>query len=350
MVREGRAAAVQLMWDKTPGADFFRVYRNGAPAGNTAVPFFADIPAQLETEYRVEAVRDGQVINQSQPAKFTMPDKPVTETVTPRAFANRGGITLEWAEAGTYTIAAYRVTRAPEGGADFAEAGTVRAARSGAQVFHDAPGDGRWTYRVTPLNAAGREGAPGEVTVAFPAPVIAPAIQWPLTAAPEGVAVEGGAVFTPEGARLNGARIVAQNRPEAMDLNHAFTLDFTFRPDRVDGMPVLLCHGAWQIDGWFVQILGGQLIVRTPDGDAQGPALKEGTWYACRFVFDGARLRLAVNGEWVFQGGETVRNVPAARPLVLGNYCDASQQYQFHGMLRDVVLTQDALLDATAKP
>jgi hypothetical protein len=42
--------------------------------------------------------------------------------------------------------------------------------------------------------------------------------------------------------------------------------------------------------------------------------------------------------------------VPAARPLVLGNYCDASQQYQFHGMLRDVVLTQDALLDATAKP
>ena len=115
-------------------------------------------------------------------------------------------------------------------------------------------------------------------------------------------------------------------------------------------MPVLLCHGAWQIDGWFVQILGGQLIVRTPGGDAQGPALEAGKWYACRFVFDGVRLRLAVNGEWVFRGDTPVRNVPAARPLILGNYADASQQYQFHGWLRNVALTQDTVLDAPPKP
>jgi hypothetical protein len=346
----GYAAAVKLMWDKMPEADFFRVLRNGQPAGNTGVNYAADIPMQLETEYRVEAVRDGRVIDQSQPAKFTMPDKPVTETVTPRAFANRGGITVEWDGAATYTVASYRVSRAPEGRADFAEAGTVRAARSGGQTFHDTPGDGKWTYRVTPLNVAGREGVPGEVTVAFPAPVVAPAIQWPLTAAPEGASLQGAVAFTPEGARFDDGRIVAENRAEAMDLNHAFTLDFTFRADRVDGMPVLLCHGAWQVDGWFVQILGGQLIVRTPGGDAQGPAIEEGKWYACRFVFDGARLRLAINGEWVFQGSTAVRNVPAARPLVLGNYCDASLQYQFHGLLRDVMLTQDALLDAPAKP
>ena len=349
-VREGRTAAVQLMWGKMPEADFFRVYRNGEFAGNTAVPFFADVPMQLETEYMVEAVREGQVINKSDPAKFIMPDKPVTETVTPRAFANRGGVTVEWDGAAAYTVASYRVTRAPEGSAGFVEAGSVRASRSGGQMFHDTPGDGRWTYRVTPLNVAGREGGPGEVTVAFPAPVIAPAIQWPLTTAPEGASVQGSVAYTPEGARFDDGRLVAENRPEAMDLNHAFTLDFSFRADRVDGMPVLLCHGAWQIDGWFVQILGGQLIVRTPGGDAQGPAIEEGKWYACRFVFDGARLRLTINGEWVFQGNITVRNVPAPRPLILGNYCDASQQYQYHGLLRNVALTQDAVLDAPPKP
>ncbi len=350
VVRDGRMAAMQLMWNPTPEADYFRVYRNGEPAGNTAVAFFADIPMQLETEYKVEAVRDGQVIDQSQPATFTMPDKPVTEAVTPRAFANRSGLTVEWDEAATCTVASYRLSRAPEGKTDFAEAGTLRATRSGGQVFHDTPGDGRWTYRVTPLNVAGREGTPGEVTVAFPAPVVAPAIQWPLTAAPEGTTTRGAVAFTAEGARFDDGSIAAQNVPEAMDLNHAFTLDFAFRADRVNGMPVLLCHGAWQIDGWFVQILGGQLTVRTPDGDAQGPSLEADKWYACRFVFDGAHLRLAINGEWVFQGKTAVRNVPAARPLVLGNYCDTSQQYQFHGLLRDVALTQDAVLDAPLKP
>jgi len=61
-------------------------------------------------------------------------------------------------------------------------------------------------------------------------------------------------------------------------------------------------------------------------------------------------LRLAVNGQWVFRGDTPVRDVPAARPLVLGNYTDRSQQYQYHGLLRTVVLTQDAVLDAPPKP
>ena len=350
MLRDGQVAAVQLMWSEIPKADFFRVYRNGEPAGNTAVPFFPDIPMEMKTEYKVEAWADGKVIDQSAPARFSMPDKPVTEVVTPRAFANRGGITVEWDEATTYTVGSYRVSRAPEGSKVFAEAGTVRATRSGGQNFHDTPGNGRWTYRVTPLNVAGREGTAGEATVVLPNPVIAPAIQWPLTAAPKGPVLQGDVTFTPEGARFDDGYIVAENKPEAMDLNHGFTLDFTFRAERVDAMPVLLCHGAWQIDGWFVQILGGQLIVRTPGDDAQGPTIEAGKWYACRFVFDGAHLRLAVNGEWVFQGNTTVRNAPAARPLVLGNYTDASRQFQFHGLLRNVVMTQDAVLDTPPKP
>jgi hypothetical protein len=305
---------------------------------------------EMKTQYKVEAWADGQVIAQSAPASFTMRDKPVTEVVTPRALANRGGITIEWDEPTTYTVASYRVTRAPEGSKAFTESGAVRAARCGGQNFHDTPGNGRWTYRVTPLNVAGREGTAGEATVAFPSPVIAPAIHWPLTVAPKGPVVQGHVGFTPEGARFEQGHIVAENRPEAMDLNHGFTLDFTFRAERVDAMPVLLCHGCWQIDGWFVQILGGQLIVRTPGGDAQGPVIEVGKWYACRFVFDGAHLRLAVNSEWVFQGNTTVRNSPAARPLVLGNYTDASQHYQFHGLLRNVALTQDAILDAPPTP
>jgi len=350
MLRDGQVATVQLLWSNIPKADFFRVYRNGVPAGNTAVPLFPDIPMEIKTQYKVEAWADGKVISQSAPASFTMPDKPVTEMVTPRAFANRGGITIEWDAATTYTVASYRLSRAPEGNQAFAEAGTVRAARSGGQNFHDTPGNGRWTYRVTPLNVAGREGTAGEATVVFPSPAITPAIQWPLTVAPKGPALQGHVAFTPEGARFDQGHLVTENRPDAMDLNHGFTLNFTFRAERVDAMPVLLCHGAWQIDGWFVQILGGQLIVRTPGGDAQGPAIESGKWYACRFVFDGVRLRLAINGDWVFRGDSAVGNVPAARPLILGNYTDASQQYQFHGLLRDVALTQDAVLDQPPKP
>jgi hypothetical protein len=151
--------------------------------------------------------------------------------------------------------------------------------------------------------------------------------------------------FTPEGAVFTDGFIRVPNQPEAMGLGRGMTLDFTFRADRVDGMPVLLSHGAWMVDGWFVQILNGALIVRTPGGDAEGPAIEPGKWYTVRFVFDGTFLHLAVNGEWVYQGTAVVRPVPAERDLIIGQYDTQETSYAFHGAIREVGITPDAFLD-----
>jgi hypothetical protein len=55
-LREGQVATVQLIWSDLPHADFFRVYRNGLPAGNTALPLFPDLPQELKTQYKVKGV------------------------------------------------------------------------------------------------------------------------------------------------------------------------------------------------------------------------------------------------------------------------------------------------------
>ena len=126
------------------------------------------------------------------------------------------------------------------------------------------------------------------------------------------------------------------------------TLDFEFKADSVGEMPVLLSHGAWQVDGWFVQILGGALIVRTPQGDAQGPSIAPGRWYAVRFMYDGMDLHLAVDGRWVDRPANPVRSVPARRPLVIGQYDQKQSPYAFRGTIRNVRLYSDVLPWQTA--
>lgn len=82
-----------------------------------------------------------------------------------------------------------------------------------------------------------------------------------------------------------------------------------------------------------MQILGGSLIVRTPDGDAAGPRVEPGRWYAVRWQFDGIAHRLEVDGHEV-QESRPLRPVPAARPLRVGQYSDVRPEFAFRGAIR----------------
>jgi hypothetical protein len=128
-----------------------------------------------------------------------------------------------------------------------------------------------------------------------------------------------------------------------MDLGKGMTLDFEFRMDEKTDMPVLLCHGAWQTDGWFVQILGNALIVRTPTADANGPVIEIGKWYKVRFVYDGLGVRLSIDGQDLPQPPCTVLTTSRTRSLIIGNYEQTGPGYSFRGLMRNVRIYPDVL-------
>ena len=130
-----------------------------------------------------------------------------------------------------------------------------------------------------------------------------------------------------------------------MNLERGFTLDFEFKFHELGGMPVLLCHGIWNSGGWFVQVLGGKLIVRLPGADAHGPEIKVNQWYKVRFVFDGTQVHLAVNDEWIPQDGTEVNPQLLEQSLFIGNYTYTGNPYAFDGIMRNVRFVRNVLMD-----
>lgn len=350
--KEGTIFPVELEWNVIHDADYYKVLRGGAVLVETAVPMCPDIPEQPDVTYTVEAWRDGKVIARSKPITFAVPKRVPNEVFDLTTKTNAAGIALRWPRAKSPYVTSYKISRissglAPESAKDL---GVIPASGSLPHVYWDSPPPGKWTYRVTPRNVAGESGSTVTATVEFaPKAGISPALELPLTSKPDGASAVGEVAFSPTGATFNGGHIVIPHR-DVMNLNEAMTLTLEFKADRTDQMPVLLSHGQWQVDGWFVQIFNGQLIVRTPGGDAVGPAVETGKWYAVRFVFDGANYRLAVDGKWIEQTPVWTHDYPATRNLVIGQYEPQEPQYGFAGTMRNVNIYDDAIVEKNAAP
>jgi hypothetical protein len=348
--KEGASLPVELAWNDSSEADYFKVIRDGQALAETAVPVCYDAPTSPKVSYVVEAWRDGAVLARSKPVEFAVPDQPVDERPAVKATVNLAGVLLEWPAAQSPHTSGYRVYRqaasSPE--SENRLLGECDASRSAGHVFRDLPPPGRWRYRVAAVNAVRKEGPAGVAEASFvPHEPARPIADWPLTALPSAASTEGDVAFGPQGATFKGGYIEIPHQPW-MDLGTGMTLDFEFKADATGDMPVLLSHGQWQADGWFVQILGDSLIIRTPDGDVHGPRIDAGRWYAVRFVFDAARLHLAVDGKWVDEPQSVVRNVPAGRSLVIGQYSQKQPPFAFRGTIRNVRLYADVLPEAAA--
>jgi hypothetical protein len=210
------------------------------------------------------------------------------------------------------------------------------------------PKKGSWIYKVFAVNAAGREFeiATGKSIDVPRASSIhaAPALNLSLTTQPEGAGVYGNVHFDKSGANFEGGHISLPVM-SALNLDQPVTLTFEFQAYNVDEMPVLLCHGVHGVDGWFVQILGGTLILRTTAGDALGPRIEPNKWYDVRFVFDGIYFHLAVNGQWQPQPMREMVPKSAERPLLIGNYEQDGPPYAFKGNIRNLRIYTDTVME-----
>jgi len=349
-VAAGREFPAEVSWNDVPEADFFRVLRDGRPVADTAVPFCPDAPMGPKATYVVEAWRDGRVLGRSAPVVFDVPEVVIEESPKPVAEIRDTEVVLEWPAATARGVFTYRVYRYPASAppSERRLLAEVAASRHAGHLFQDAPGSGRWHYEIVPTTVTGKEGPAGAVEAEImPRPPRPPVLTLPLTTRPAEAEVVGDVTFGEDGATFRGGHIALPHQPW-MNLGRGLTVDFEFRADEVGSMPVLICHGAWQADGWFVQILGGSLIVRTPDGDATGPPVVPKQWHTVRFVFDGRRLHLAVDGRWTDRPPAVVRAVPARRSLILGQYEQQAAAHAFRGSLRHLVIHDEARMSLPA--
>ncbi len=349
-VAAGREFPAEVSWNDVEEADFFRVLRDGKPVTDTAVPFCPDAPTGPKATYVVEAWRDGRVLGRSGPVVFDVPEVVIEESPNPAIQTRDTEVVLEWPAGTTPGVFTYRVYRYPVSAprSERRLLAEVAASRHAGHLFQDAPGSGRWRYEIVPTTVNGREGPAAAVEAEIaPRPPRPPVLSLPLTTRPAEGEVVGAVTFDENGATFRGGHILLPHQPW-MDLGRGLTVDFEFRADELGTMPVLICHGAWQADGWFVQILNGSLVVRTPDGDVTGPPVVTNRWYAVRFVFDGRRLHLAVDGKWVDRPPAVVRAVPAGRSLILGQYEQQAMAHAFRGSLRNLVITDEAHMSPIA--
>jgi hypothetical protein len=337
-IRNGPLFPVELIWNDVPAADYYRVVRDGKPLLETAAAFLPDGPPGASGEFSVEAMRDGKAIARSQPIRYTAP--PRTEEHFDLKLETRPTcVLLRWPPVRSPLVTSYRIRRAPAAADAKAPVDLARkpASRSSEQTFRDTAPAGDWQYTVTAVDIFGHEGLPATARIEFkPGAVdLKPTIDLPLNEKPAGCSAVGDVDFGPSGATFKGGYLTLPHG-KAMDLGDGMTLTFEFKADSTRDMPVLLSHGLWQADGWFAQILGGALIIRTPAGDAQGPPIEPGKWYSVRFVFDGEMLHLAVNGREMEPATISARPIPAHRSLVIGQYDRQEPTFAFKGAIRGV--------------
>ena len=347
---EGKVMPIEVTWNDITDADYYKVYRDGLLIVETAVAMFPDIPTQANGEYVVEAWRDDKVLARSEPAAYKISQQPVSEDFVLQIRTNASGIILEWPAAKSLYLTQYKISRKAKSDTGVGETlGKIWASKTSNNVYWDTPLAGSWEYIVTPLSVSGQEGKPVTTSVDFtPRNDVLPSIDLPLTSKPANASVTDSVIFGDAGAVFAGGYITLPH-DDNMNLGKGMTLAFEFKADDVQGMPVLLCHGNFQNDGWFVQILDGKLIIRTPDGDAFGPKITPNQWYTIRFVYNGVKFQLIVNDQVFSQSIDGMQDTPAHRDLIIGGYVIKEPVYAFKGIIRNVRIYNDVVL-TSGKP
>jgi|GEM_PF-2045881 len=352
-VRATAKFPAELTWNDLPAADFFKVYRDGQFLGDTAVTFFPDAPrtAAGERDYRVEAWRDGKIIASAQ-KHVRMPDGAVLEAPKVSATPQADGLILQWPALDSQYVTSFQLrlhrdaasgphpadNHVPTAGQAASTAPvTVPALSSGVHSRTVTLTPGRWTLELVSLGQTGRQSSPAAFHFDWPLPVQKRRLELPLTEKPAQAKVMGKVTFGESGARFNGGHLELAS-DERFNPGASYRLSFEFKAEQVDAMPVLLGHGLWQVEGWFAQILGGRLIIRTPTADAEGPAIEPGRWYAVTWEVVSGKHRLLVDGHEVMSSRD-LNPVPVSRPLLIGQYASefVKPDFAFHGTLRHLV-------------
>jgi hypothetical protein len=172
----------------------------------------------------------------------------------------------------------------------------VTAAEPGKSIY----------YRVAPIDKHGVEGKPSDpvscsalpkgdlgLILSFDFDGSIPAGSWGGVSAYEPVNGVPAAHFT------NGNYVMVPDRPEFSPADE-ITIEMWVKLEKPGVIPVILSHGLWSVNGYFVQILGGQVrFFLDGVGTVDAGSVVAGKWYHIGCTYDGYEMAVYLNGQRV---------------------------------------------------
>ncbi len=159
-----------LTWTASPSSDvaFYRVFRDGAPVGETNETTFTDqLDAVASVEYTVRAYdENANESDATAPEPATSKDGTVPAAPTTlRAFNTSGSVRLVWAANTEPDAASTKIWRKPDGGS-----WSLLDQVSGQTEYEDLSGaaEQKYFYRVSTVDAAGNVGVQSAVVEGIP--------------------------------------------------------------------------------------------------------------------------------------------------------------------------------------
>ncbi len=323
----------------------------GTYIGLTTAGRFVDCDAPAGEQHYALVAAFGDQRSQPVWATIVVPVPKAPEApgkLTTESFPGR--VRLSWSPP-TGSVSRYDVYRTNDSG------NTVCLTREPitSTVYNDArvePGR-RYDYQVRAVSRQGLESEPSPNALAEPRPFEHdPVFEMDLTNGPTGRCLDGTKVV----AKLAGKARVVKNTIELgeagwasfehvpfFDISTPFSFECWVRIDRESQMPVLMCAGNYQHNGWFLQRFGSGWRWHLAPVSCDGGHPVVGEWTHLAGAYDGEMARLFQDGEQVAAVRCPTAPSPARSPLMLGQYSRRQSVYQVQGALGGVRLYQRIL-------
>jgi len=328
---------VQLEWDARPG-ETYAVSRDDKPLATVAGGWFEDAapPSDTTVTYRVVARNIASGETASAELAVAVPELPLPEPPEQIRITSRANrIVLGW-DSDVVNAAQYYVLKYNERH-EVIEETYVEAEHGQYLQISDQVGPARpYIYTIAAVAPDGRIGPPSKrVGIISSADPLEPLLELSFE---DDAFLEGLAQLAHGGIALGGRGWAELPPQPEWDPGHALTLSIWVQMADLEGMPVLICKGAWQRAGYFLQIFNRQVrfhLAGVDTFDAGRPVA--GQWEHIVATYGFGQMRIYVNGRLVGRKRVSGRPRPdEGEPLYIGRYSATDDVYFVRGLLDDV--------------
>lgn len=326
----------RLSWDARAG-ETYTVLRDGEELATVALGWFEDASPPSNSAVRYEVVARNAATGETAKSgvSLTVPELPLPAPpghVDLTSRANR--VVVGWKDdaptASQYYILKYnREHKVIE--ETFIDADYGHYLQISDQVSPGRP----YAYTVSAVAPDGRIGEPSsKVGIISSTEPLKPVLRLSFK---DEQFLAGLAQLTEHGIALGGrgwAELPAQSE---WDPGHALTVSVWVRLDDLRGMPVLVCKGAWQKAGYFLQVLNGRVRFYLAGVDTlDAGELTAGEWHHIAATFGFNEMRVYIDGKLADRKHVTGRPRVSRDPLLIGRYGLDEEVYFVRGELDDV--------------
>lgn len=335
---DSEAYSVKLSWGIRPG-EVYTVARGSEVLGTTPDGWYEDAapPSGQQVRYSVTArnLLTGHIAERY--LRVDVPELPLPQAPQNIIVSTRGGrVVLGW-EASAPQAALYRVTKYDQN--DQAVQSIDLASEYGHHIqYSDRASSGEiFTYEITAIAPDGKTGPASRRVGVIPAETpLKPMIELSF----EDDTFLAGVAQIAENALALGGSGWAELAPQPeWNPEEQLSISMWVKMDDLNGMPVLICKGAWQQSGYFLQIFREQLrfyIAGVGTLDAGYP--KAGEWQLLTATYGFGEMQAYINGELVGWKRVAGRPLPSANPLLVGRYGLSEDVYFVRGLMDDIVI------------